>query len=473
MRRALCFAMVFTAPIPLALILDAAGSDAAKRLIVVDVAATDSKGEPVTDLKSTDVQLREDGKPRTLSYFHFNGSRREMLTPAAGEVANRAAPPVTVILFDRWNETLTTTANAWNSLDTYLDHAETIDRLYIYFLTNHGELYPVRPLPTGSKAPGPTPTAAELRASLDDVVRKLTGLRDARNQDPTVRINTTIQALTALGGQLASVPGRKNLIWVTHGFPLQFRFTGELLDATPEVRKLSALAVQSEIAFYDVDESAQGAGANLIGQGRLTLQMFSSLTGGRWYASEEVASALNGTSVDGRGAYRLAYYSDVREKDRKEHKIRLDSSRSGVRLLAREGYFGDAPESDPAVIEKSQVGVAIRSAFDASDIALRASQSNGHVTVHVDPSSVLIDHAGDSYTGRLSLMLAYYSDDAFGQTNPAPVDIRLNADQYEKALKEGIVVEQDLRIDDRMRRIRAIVFDQNLRTLGSVTIPVR
>lgn len=453
--------------------LDAAGSEAVKRLIVVDVAATDNKGEPVTDLKLSDVQLREDGKPRTISYFQFNGSRREMLTRAAGEVANRAAAPPTIVLFDRWNETLTTSATAWNTLDTYLDHAETIDRLYVYFLTNHGELYPVRPVPAGSSAPGPAPTPAQLRASLDDAVRKLNGLRDARNQDLPVRINTTIQGLTALGGQIASLPGRKNLIWVTHGFPLQFRFTGELLDTTPEVRKLSALAVQSEIAFYDVDESAQGAGANLIGEGRQTLQMLSSLTGGRWYASEDVESALSGTSVDGRGAYRLAYYTEVHPKDRKEHKIRLDSVRRGVRLLAREGYFGDSPEVDPAVIEKSQIGVAIHSAFDASDIALLASQSNGHVTVHVDASSVLLDHTGDSYTGRLSLVLAYYSDDAFGQKDPVPVDIHLSQDQYEKALKEGIVVEQDIHIDDRMRRIRAIVFDQNLRTLGSVTIPVK
>jgi len=454
-------------------IVDAAGSEAVKRLIVVDVAAIDSKGEPVTDLKSTDIQLREDGKPRTVLYFGFNGSRRERLTPAPGEVANRAAAPPTIILFDRWNEALTTSANAWSTLDTYLDHAETVDRLYIYFLTNHGELYPVRPVPAGSNTPGPAPTPAQLRASLDDAVRKLNGLRDARNQDPTTRINTTIQGLTTLGGQIASVPGRKNLIWVTHGFPLQFRFTGEVLDTTPEVRKLSALAVQSEIAFYNVDQSAQGAGANLIGQDRQTLQMFASLTGGRWYASGDVESALSGASADGRGAYRLAYYTEIRENDRKEHKIRLDSVRQGVHLMAREGYFSDAPETDPAAIEKSQIGVAIRSAFDASDIALRASQSNGHVTVHVDPSSVLLDHTGDSYTGRLSLVLAYYSDDAFGQTNPAPVDVHLTKDQYEKALKEGIVVEQDLHIDDRMRRIRAIVFDQNLRTLGSVTIPVR
>jgi VWFA-related protein len=469
MRRALCFAIVLVAPM-----LDAAGSEAAKRLILVDVAATDNKGEPVTDLKLSDVQLREDGKPRPIQYFRFTGPRPEMRPPAPGEVANRSTAPPTVILFDRWNERLITTAGAWNDLDTYLNHAEAVDHLYVYFLTSHGELYPVRPLPASTTAAsGPAPTPAELRVRLDDAVKKLNGLRAIDAQDPTLRINTTIHALTALGTQMATVPGRKNLMWVTHGFPLEFRYTGQLLDATPDVRKLSALAVESEIAFYSVDQSARGAGADVIGEARQTLQMFASLTGGRWFSSGDVASALNGAAADGRGAYRLAYESEIRKNDRKERKIRLESTREGVRFLAREGYFGDTPEPDPDAIEKAQIGVAVRSAFDASDIAMRASQSNGHVTMHIDPADVLLEHAGDSYTGRLTALLAYYSDDGLGQTNPTRIDVHLSQEQYDRALKDGIVINGDVKIDDKLRRIRAIVFDDNLRTLGSVTIPVK
>jgi hypothetical protein len=254
---------------------------------------------------------------------------------------------------------------------------------------------------------------------------------------------------------------------------LQFRYTGQVVDTTPQVRKLAALAAESGIAFYTVDQSAQGAGADPLGEGRQTLEMFPALTGGRWYASGDVESALTGSLIDGRGAYRLAYYSEFRQNDHKEHKIRLEGGREGVHLLTREGYFGDTPETDPAVIEKAEIGVACRSAFDASDIALRASQSNGHVTIHVDPADVLLDHAGDNYVGRLSVVLAYYSDIAFGQTNPVQVDVRLSKEQYEQAVKDGIVVSQDLAVNDQIRRIRAIVFDDNLRTLGSVTIPVR
>src|ERR1700704_344700 len=44
---------------------------ATTRLVVVDVVATDSKGEPVPDLKAEDFTVLEDGKPQKISGFSF------------------------------------------------------------------------------------------------------------------------------------------------------------------------------------------------------------------------------------------------------------------------------------------------------------------------------------------------------------------------------------------------------------------
>src|SRR5258708_3784858 len=41
------------------------------RLVVVDVVAIDSKGQPVPDLKPADFTLLEDGKPQKISGFNF------------------------------------------------------------------------------------------------------------------------------------------------------------------------------------------------------------------------------------------------------------------------------------------------------------------------------------------------------------------------------------------------------------------
>ena len=44
------------------------------RLVVVDVVATDSKGQPVPDLKASDFTVLEDGKPQKISGFNFEHS---------------------------------------------------------------------------------------------------------------------------------------------------------------------------------------------------------------------------------------------------------------------------------------------------------------------------------------------------------------------------------------------------------------
>ena len=55
------------------------------RLVVVDVVATNSKGEPVLDLKIEDFRVTEDGKPQKISAFSFKQhSKATQVTGATG-----------------------------------------------------------------------------------------------------------------------------------------------------------------------------------------------------------------------------------------------------------------------------------------------------------------------------------------------------------------------------------------------------
>ncbi len=116
-------------------------------MITLNVAATNSRDEPVTDLKSTDIQLREDGKPQPIVFFRFAGNTRTTAPLAPGEFANHAAPPPVVILLDRWNERLVLSSRSGIELGTAIERMEAVGNVYIYFLTNKGELAPVHPLP--------------------------------------------------------------------------------------------------------------------------------------------------------------------------------------------------------------------------------------------------------------------------------------------------------------------------------------
>ena len=370
-----------------------------------------------------------------------------------------------------------TASSAWLGLDSALQRLESVANVYIYFLASHGDLFPVHPLPPSNAdlRDFAEPTPAQLRGELDDAVRKLNELRGVLVRDQVLRANTTFRALNALGSQMAAIAGRKNLIWVTHGFPLTLDLESGVTDLTAQVRQLSMAAAQSGIAIYTVDESSD-MGADLGSSFRDTLEMFSSLTGGRLYPTDTIPDALANAIAEGQGNYRLAYYSVARSKGRKEHKIGLESSRTGVRLLTREGYFGDV-EPDPNELEHSRFSSAPHSPFDASEIGVRvalspaSSGSATHFAVQVDPADILLQQRDGSYRGQLALLFAFYSH-GFLQRAAAPVHMAVNLTpaQLNQAQKDGIDVSQDLEVSSDAEKIRVIVMDRELYAMGSVTV---
>lgn len=456
-------------------------SDLPRRLVKLSVAATDAKGDPVLDLRAGDVQVREDGQPRPIVFFRFEGTNRTISPSAPREFINRPAPALTLIVLDRWNERLMTMASAWHDVSVALAHLESLDRIYVYFLTGHGDLLPVHPLPRPDadlRVPAPT-TAAELVAKVNDAARAFEGFRDIDARDPVLRAKTTCDALSMLSLR-ASMAGRKNLIWVTHGFPLSARLvTGEWGDFTVSVQNLAQMVSRSQMVIYTVDQSEQGAGDDPAGLGRQTLKIFSALTGGRWYASNRTAEAIARAMADARGSYRLAYDSPVRENGRKEHKIRVDSVRRGVRLLTRETYFGDEPDPDPDQSAEAAFNSQSRCPFEATEIALRVAMSRRaatafHFDIYVDPADVLIHRPGERFEGGLNVMLALYSNSIFQDALlPNQKDLNFTQEEFDSASKNGILIPEDVTVKNQIQQVRVMVFDRALHRMGSVTIPIR
>ncbi len=457
-------------------------SEGQRRLIKLNVAAIDAKGDPVTDLRATEVSLREDGRPRHIALFRFAGSRRPALATGPGEFTQPSTPPTTVILLDRWNERMMTTAIAWNELSQEIRNLEATGGVYLYMLTNHGDLYPIRAIPgtqADARAAGQV-SAQQLATMLDDAVKKLQGFRDIDEQDPIIRFNVTAQALNALGAQMAAMSGRKSLIWVTHGVPLSATLvpTTDYADFTPQVKVLGAAAAQAGIAIYPVQESGEGAGAtpDLF---RATLEMVSNLTGGRWFPSDNIDRAAAAARTDARGNYTLAYLSPKVERDKKYHKIRVESPRKGIRFQTIEGYYGDTPVPDPDAMEEAIVSAARRSPCDASDIGMRVSVSVDPATkiaqfrIRVDLADPLLVPHHDHYQGRVGLTLAAtFESFVTGTMARFGVDMDFTEEQFQQAAKDGLLVSKGVPFPDKAQTVRVIAYDRGLRSVGSVTIPV-
>jgi VWFA-related protein len=449
-----------------------------QRLITLDVAATNTRDEPVTDLKLADIQLREDGKPQPIVFFRYAGGTSKTAPPTPGEFANHAGQAPVVILLDRWNERLVMSSRSGIQLGAAIQRLESVGNVYIYFLTNKGELASVHPLPgAGEDAhPAANPSPADLRAELDRGIQEYQGFRS--RDDLSVRISTTFQGLQMLSAKMAALAGRKSLIWVTEGIPLMFR-SGQrvgIVDLSSQVQTLSELAAQSQIAIYTVDQT-NGVGASELSR---TLQMFSALTGGRWYSRDDAAGALADALNDARGSYRLGYYSAAPGKEGKEHKIRLETPRKGVHLLAREGFAAGAALPGPDEIETAGFNNQVDSPLDAAEIGLRAALSRkqpageAHFDIHVNPADVLIERSGELYQARLDVMVAFYSEGLLKGTSPATrMDFKFTQAQLDRAAKEGILMPLNLPVGSDIQKARVMVFDPGLEALGAVTIPTK
>ncbi len=97
------------------------------RLVVVDVVATDGKGNPIPDLKAEDFSVLEDGKPQKISAFSFK--QHNKATQVAGRSSSgfsnapqyKDVSSLNVILMDSINGDFASYAYGRDELIKFLD----------------------------------------------------------------------------------------------------------------------------------------------------------------------------------------------------------------------------------------------------------------------------------------------------------------------------------------------------------------
>ena len=240
------------------------------RMVDLNVIAVDSKGAAVTDLTRDELKITDNGKPENISFFrHRDSTLGAVPKLELNEVANRGGanvPRATVILFDELNERFGTRGSAANQIVHNLQGLESADYLYLYFLTLNGSLFPVHGLPGPedvAPAPGAAPWTRDIKGLMDKAQRATMQVRPPEESDPTYRIMLTYRALDAIANELARVPGRKSLVWVTDGVPTELgpnrSDTGDFVDFTPQLRQLSDTFDRSGVSIYSVRQVMMGS----------------------------------------------------------------------------------------------------------------------------------------------------------------------------------------------------------------------
>jgi len=481
-------------------------------LIRLNVVATDSHNQPITDLNQDDFEISENGKPRKIAYFHKNESKPENAGPplAAHEFSNRAGvalPRVTLILFDFLEPRLGEQGRAREQIIKALQPLESGDDVYLYILTREG-LFPVRGLPEGEVTPsaGGASWTSHIQEMLTEAMRRVTWTPPP--MDLGYRIQDTYNVLAGLAWRLESIPGRKNIVWITHGVPISIapRRTADRtgVDLSMLMARLGTILDRAEVAVYPVDlgapidrsavSSAQDSGnaratsrggargpannddsAGLAGTG--TAEEIADLTGGRAYLNANAGGAITQAIEDARFSYSIGYYESGQEADGKFHKLRVNCSRHGVHIQAKKGYYA-YPASDAG--ENSIFEAAAASPFDASEIGVRVRVSPGekvahsvHFHIRIEANDVFLIRKGDTSEGSLAMQFAIYDENGRpASTAPLGFQFHLSREQRDTAIKNGMILDRDVPAPDAAQKIRCIVYDRNSRSIGSVTIPI-
>jgi VWFA-related protein len=331
--------------------------------------------------------------------------------------------------------------------------------------------------------------------------------RESYAVEMDVRVQKTIDALRSIARYIAGYPGRKNLLWVSSSFPIMINpdkdfGLSQMRNYHPEVQEVANALSEANVSLYPMDpagvrvQSVFNAGTQLRGdmgssidreeQRQMNqmqaMQMLAEQTGGRICVNDnDLGDCVKKAVDDGSSFYELAYYPDATGWHSEFHKIIVKTSRPGVHLAHRQGYYARTENSLDQTSATSELQrAACLDLLTSTSITLggRSVPADSAGTLKyllvIDPKAVIATPVNTSY--HLALQLAICMFDKSGkplQFMQQPLDRTLTAAEYasvraQNGLLDSVVVPQNA----AMAGLRLLVRDSVTGRLGSVNVPV-
>jgi VWFA-related protein len=179
------------------------------------------------------------------------------------------------------------------------------------------------------------PWTQQAKPLLDAAINKVFGIKPVDDRVASIRIDVTYRALDTLASELAHLAGAKDIIWITHGVPITIRtISGEPYDYTPRLRQLASAIDHAGITINTIDQGDAVATGS-----KETIEEFPGGTGGKAYSSGTLDKALPEVLNAPHATYIIEYPAPA--QDGKYHKLKVSTSRKGIRLQTEQGYFAN------------------------------------------------------------------------------------------------------------------------------------
>ena len=413
------------------------------KLVSVDVVVTDRDHHPVHDLKQQDFAVFENGHPQNINSF----TESKATPPAAiklpamprGYFTNDLPRPtsnaVNILLLDALNTPMMDQNYLHQQLLEFLRRSPPGSNTAIFGLSSKLVLLQGFASDPEVLKAALTKRTAQASKQLTDVVGGNSTVDTAGDVDTSmggvlsatqvaslqtwldmqesfqtiVRVKDTLDAMNVLARWLATIPGRKNLIWFSGSFPLDILPDAtqtstdpfaQVADAEEEYRETSDMLARAQVAVYPIDvrglmvsptsggamagskgiRTANGRGNAFTNDNTRfflstsaehnTMQRMADDTGGHaFFNTNGLVDAIAHVIDDGSNFYVLSYSPTDSDWNGGFRKIQVKLAEQGYTLAYRHGYYADEPNS---VSSPPAAGTAVVASKSDSRLIVKA-----------------------------------------------------------------------------------------------------
>ncbi len=496
-------------------------------VVNVDVYVTDSKGKRVTGLTADDFVVLEDGRPVEITNFYAveGGQPTEPAPPVAPPepVGDEPAEPRlkpgrlslpedqrlhVVLYFDNQFLRPFNRNRVAKKVREFL-HSQIGPEDKVMLVTYDKELHRRHPFTSNMRAISSTldeiltltgsavTTETERRGAIRRIERSRSLSEAWSHADFYAKsryheLNLSIDALKKLVSSLAGLPGRKALLYVSDGLPMnagedifylideqfQTQSSGKLqanrYSARLRFRELIAQANANRVTFYTLEAAGldfhsslsaeQGGSSRVTGGSHIdvdfirdtnhqtTLMMLARDTGGlATFNSNNITGALDRMAADFDSYYSLGYQPALREEGR-YHKIEVKMKRRGLKVRHRNGYRDKTAETRVAEgtlaalfygWERNPLGVELQSTGAGQ------RQDNGNflvpIKVRIPLGKVTLVPTDQMHHAQLHVSVAVIDEEGrVSSVQQTPVPINIPNAEVEIAKQQFFVYEASL-----------------------------
>jgi len=336
-----------------------------------------------------------------------------------------------------------------------------------------------------------------------------------------LRAKETLGALAQIGQYLSGMPGRKNLIWVSESFPISIApdpdtgnnsFAG-MRDFTDQVKTVANSLSDAQVAVYPMDVLGMQANQALSAsqnmnmpesrrrgsrtaaslnhedterlQDQGTMDELAQDTGGKACKNRnDLAGCLLTALKDSSSYYEMSFYPQNVNWDGRFHKILVKTSRSGVKLTYRRGYYAlDAASLAKKQQPEDRLHQACADLLPSTAIPITVQpfpsspsenpQGGLQYMLMISTAGLTSAPVGDKY--GLNVRMA---DCEFGQKDTIfkfherELSKAVSADVFRSWQSTGIPDHVAMMPAADTRRIRFVVLDVSSGLTGAIDVPV-